>query len=113
MHAPALGSAAATLAVSLIYLVSPPAPDAQWRAARAGIEAVPGIKPVLGAAAPAGSERNSTADRLTDGPDCTAACEVPRGRATEHWMEYLEFRRAAGTAERSGRITRMATPPPG
>ncbi len=48
MHAPALGSAAATLAVSLIYLVSPPAPDAQGRAARAGIEAVPDIRAATG-----------------------------------------------------------------
>ena len=32
MHAPALGSAAATLAVSLIYALCPPAPDTQMRA---------------------------------------------------------------------------------
>jgi hypothetical protein len=109
MHAPALGSAAATLAVSLIYLVSPPAPDAQRSAVRAGIEAVPGIGAALAASAPADSDPDSTADPLADGPDGAAGCEVPRGRATEHWIEYLEFRRAA----RSGRIIRMATPPPG
>lgn len=102
MHAPTLGSAAATLAVSLIYLLWPPAPDTQLRAARASIQegrtggsAVhPRVKP---SAAP---------ERSVEVLDCTARCEIPRGRATVHWMEYLEFRRVAGAGKSEQRIER-------
>ena len=90
MHAPALGSAAATLAVSLIYLVSPPAPDARVRVAQADSEAPRAVSSPVGTAA---------ADRLVQGHDyCAARCEVPLARASEHWMKYLELRRVAAPA---------------
>ena len=89
MHAPALGSAAATLAVSLIYLVSPPAPDARARAARADSEAPRAASTAVG---------NSAAHRLQGHDYSAARCEVPLARATEHWMKYLELRRVAAPA---------------
>src|SRR5262245_51796063 len=92
MHAPALGSAAATLAVSLIYLVSPSAPDARLRVTRAGTE-VPRT-----AEWPEHWERGSTSAPLAQGRDCTAFCADVPARANQHWTEYLEFRRTAGSA---------------
>jgi hypothetical protein len=97
MHAPALGSAAATLAVSLIYFLWPPAPDTQMRAARASIQEGGSGSPVQLRVPP-----RAASDRFFLELDCTARCEIPRGRATVHWMEYLEFRRVAGAGAQSG-----------
>jgi hypothetical protein len=96
MHAPALGSAAATLAVSLIYLVSAPSPDAQVPAARVS-DVTHGI-PV-----PTLLRRAPIADRLGHEQDCSARCEVPQERASVHWMEYLEYRRVTAPASPTGR----------
>ena len=89
MRVPALGSAAATLAVSLLYMVSAPTPDARIRAARADSEA-PRARTV-----PLRSESSAAPNQMRD---CTGLCDGASGRANQHWMEYLEFRRVAGPA---------------
>jgi hypothetical protein len=89
MHPPVLGSAAATLAVSLIYLLWLATPDAQPRAdIEHGRDSAPPSR-----SQPAGWVHWSE-------QDCATRCEIPRGHATVHWMEYLEFRRAAVAPER-------------
>jgi hypothetical protein len=103
MHAPALGSAAATLAVSFISFLWPPAPDTQMRAASI-LEGPNG-----GSLVHPRAQQSAASDRLLWELDCTGRCEIPRGRATVHWMEYLEFRRVAGAATQSRQRIREIT----
>lgn len=98
MHPPALGSAAATLVVSLIYLFWPPPPDLQVRAARAS-------GPVTHEARPGSQQAQPPASTaLLQEPECAPPCEIARGRATVHWTEYLAFRQSAGVRAQSKRV---------
>ena len=101
MHMPALGSAAAALAVSLIYFLWPPAPDTQMRTARASLQEEPtGASPDR--ISPPRGGPGTASDRSVQELDCPVLCEIPRGRATVHWTEYLEFSRVAGAGAQSG-----------
>ncbi len=100
---PALGSAAATLVASLIYLIWPPAHGTPPQAARADAAAMqaecttgsPGW--THSRAESAGVSVQSSRD-----DDYPVPCEVPLGHATVHWMEYLEFRRLTHAQARNG-----------
>ena len=99
MHTPALGSAAAMLLMSLIYSIWPPAPGA-----RQPIVVTQGSRTID---SDSGSmqlrvESSAGPERSFQEPGDTALSEIPSGRATVHWIEYLELRGAAGARARSG-----------
>ena len=96
MHTQTLGSAATMLALSLTCCIWPSVPSAQ-RVAAPGMETTatssrPAAHP------PAAHPRvhpDAVPDRFPPGSEASSALyEIPDGRATVHWLEYLEFMRA-------------------
>jgi len=91
MHTQTLGSAAAMLALSLTCCIWPSmlsaqrvaAPGTETRAASSGPIAHPRVHP------------GAVPDGFPPEPEAYSALyEIPSGRATVHWIEYLEFMRA-------------------
>lgn len=96
VHMPALGSAAATLVASLIYLIWPSANGTPPQAARADAAAMQAEwTPVSLGRTRSRAESAGGSARSSQDADYAVLCEVPLGHATVHWMEYLEFRRMA------------------
>lgn len=91
MHTQTLGSAATMLALSLTCCIWPSVPSAQRVAA-------PGMETTATSSRPAAHPRvhpDAVPDRFASGSEASSALyEIPDGRATVHWLEYLEFMRA-------------------
>jgi len=103
MYKPPLGAAAAMFGALLIYLIWPPAPGTQQQAARATVATGQGART-------AGSPDRIVQPRAEPGAahdlslqesDYTGLSEIPSGRATVHWLEYLKFRRQASSGTRA------------
>ena len=103
MHMPALGSTVATLVASLVYLIWPPAPGTAPQAAQAAAAPMQ-AECTTGSPGRTHSRAESAGVSVQSSRDADYAvlCEVPLGHATVHWMEYLEFRRAARALAQSG-----------
>jgi hypothetical protein len=91
MHTQTSGSAATMLALSLTCCIWPSVPSAQRVAA-------PGMETTATSSRPAAHPRvhaDAVPDRFPPGSEASSALyEIPDGRATVHWLEYLEFMRA-------------------
>lgn len=91
MHTQTFGSAATMLALSLTCCIWPSVPSAQRVAA-------PGIDTTATSSRPTAHPRvhpGAVPDGFPPEPEAYSALyEIPSGRATVHWIEYLEFMRA-------------------
>ena len=103
MQRSTLGSAAATLALSLIYSLWPAASEMQPRPAPERPAVTPAVRPTrspdtpLGHAVKAPVRPSDAPDNALQQLDVAVQCEIPIGRAALHWMEYLKLDRARDT----------------
>ena len=90
MHTQTLGSAAVMFALSLGCCLWPSVPSAQ-RVAAPGMETTAASS---GPIAHPGVHTGAVADDFpTESEAPSALYQIPSGRATIHWIEYLEFMR--------------------